>query len=102
VLNAETLTTRQVVRMIFEEIGKPPKIGSMGSSCCGSGYSSRQPRWSEMMYEFEEPFSVEQQVRARFWQSCHAAPHSHAAKPRLVSRAPMRSGATRIAYNIQN
>lgn len=59
--NAPTLTTRQVVEMIFAEAGHPPKI-------------SVAPRWGvwlfglfnpvvrevyEMLYEFEEPFIVD-------------------------------------------
>src|SRR5215207_3490056 len=57
----ETLTTRQFVEMIFEEVGKParvqaaPKIVLRAIGLFNSGIRET----IEMLYEFEEPFVVD-------------------------------------------
>jgi len=57
----ETLTTRQFVEMIFQEVGKParvqaaPKILLRAIGLFNSGIRET----IEMLYEFEEPFVVD-------------------------------------------
>jgi nucleoside-diphosphate-sugar epimerase len=59
--NPETLTTRQFVEMIFEEVGKParvqaaPKILLRAIGLFNPGIRET----IEMLYEFEEPFVVD-------------------------------------------
>jgi nucleoside-diphosphate-sugar epimerase len=59
--NAETLTQRRLIGMIFEEIGAPPKMSGMGRLMMRiGGLFIREARETvEMMYEFEKPFVVD-------------------------------------------
>jgi nucleoside-diphosphate-sugar epimerase len=71
----ETLTTRQFVEMIFEEVGKParvqaaPKIVLRAMGLFNAGIREM----IEMLYEFEEPFVVD---HSKFGQAFgeHATP----------------------------
>ena len=58
--NAETLTQRQLITMIFEEIGAPPKMSGMGKLMLRLGglFIPEARETVEMMYEFEKPFIV--------------------------------------------
>jgi nucleoside-diphosphate-sugar epimerase len=59
--NAETLTQRQLITMIFEEIGLPPKMSGMGKLMLRLGglFIPEARETVEMMYEFEKPFIVD-------------------------------------------
>lgn len=59
--NAETVTTRQFVTMIYEELGQPVKIRAVGKMTLRiAGLSIPAAReLVEMIYEFEKPFVVD-------------------------------------------
>ncbi len=59
--NAETLTTRQLMTIVFEEIGRPPKMNGMGKLMMRIGgiFIHEARETVEMMYEFEKPFIVD-------------------------------------------
>jgi len=59
--NAETLTTRQFMTIVFEEIGKPPQMSGMGKLMMRIGgiFNIGARETVEMMYEFEKPFIVD-------------------------------------------
>ncbi len=59
--NAETLTTRQFVTLIYEELGQPPKMSGMGRLMMSIGglFIPAAREVVEMMYEFEKPFVVD-------------------------------------------
>ena len=59
--NPETLTTRQVVDLIFQEIGQPAKLSTMGKMMMRIGgiFIPGAREMVEMMYEFEKPFVVD-------------------------------------------
>jgi len=59
--NAETLTTRQFLQMIFEEAGKAPKIqAAPGYLVKVMGlFNPMMRELKEMLYEFENPFIVD-------------------------------------------
>jgi nucleoside-diphosphate-sugar epimerase len=59
--NAETLTTRQFVTLIYEELGLPPKMSGMGKMMMSIGglFIPAAREVVEMMYEFEKPFVVD-------------------------------------------
>jgi nucleoside-diphosphate-sugar epimerase len=59
--NAETLTTRQFVTLIYEELGQLPQMSGMGRLMMRIGglFIPAAREMVEMMYEFEKPFVVE-------------------------------------------
>jgi nucleoside-diphosphate-sugar epimerase len=59
--NPETLTTRQVVELIFQEIGQPARLSTMGKMMMRIGgiFIPGAREMVEMMYEFEKPFVVD-------------------------------------------
>jgi nucleoside-diphosphate-sugar epimerase len=59
--NAETLTTRQFIALIFNELQQPPKMSAMGKTMLRIGGLFIPPAREviEMMYEFEKPFVVD-------------------------------------------
>lgn len=59
--NPETLTQRQLMTLIFQEIGKPPKMSGMGKlmMTIGGIFIPAAREGIEMMYEFEKPFVVD-------------------------------------------
>ncbi|HLF03357.1 MAG TPA: NAD-dependent epimerase/dehydratase family protein [Anaerolineales bacterium] len=59
--NAETVTTRQFVAMVYEELGQPPKVAVMGRAMLWIGglFIPAAREIVEMMYEFEKPFVVD-------------------------------------------
>lgn len=59
--NAETLTTRQFVTLIYEELQLPPKMSGMGRLMMSIGglFIPAAREMVEMMYEFEKPFVVD-------------------------------------------
>lgn len=59
--NAETLTTRQFVTLIYEELGLPPRMSGMGRLMMSIGglFIPEAREMVEMMYEFEKPFVVD-------------------------------------------
>lgn len=56
--NAETVSTREMVKLIFEAAGKPLKISAMGKWMMAFGglFIPEARESVEMMYEFERPF----------------------------------------------
>ena len=59
--NAETITTREFMALIFKELGLPPKITAMGRPMLWVGglfIPAAREVW-EMLYEFEKPFLVD-------------------------------------------
>ena len=59
--NAEAVTTRQFIQMIFEALGRPSKIKKMGRLMMAMGglFIPEARETVEMMYEFEKPFVVD-------------------------------------------
>jgi nucleoside-diphosphate-sugar epimerase len=59
--NAATVTTRQFVTMIYEELGLPPRMSGMGKMMMSIGglFIPEAREMVEMMYEFEKPFVVD-------------------------------------------
>jgi nucleoside-diphosphate-sugar epimerase len=59
--NAETLTTRQFVTLIYQELQQPPKMSGMGRLMMSLGglFIPAAREVVEMMYEFEKPFVVD-------------------------------------------
>ena len=59
--NAETLTQRQLISMIFEETGAPPRMSGMGKTMLRLGglFIPQARETIEMLYEFERPFIVD-------------------------------------------
>jgi nucleoside-diphosphate-sugar epimerase len=59
--NPETLTTRQFVETIFEEVGKPPRIQAAPKIVLRAMglFNPSLREVIEMLYEFEEPFVVD-------------------------------------------
>jgi nucleoside-diphosphate-sugar epimerase len=68
----ETLTTRQFVEMIFEEVGKPARVQAAPKIVLRA-LGLFNPGMREMLYEFEEPFVVD---HSKFEQAFgkHATP----------------------------
>jgi len=77
--NAETLTTRQFMTIVFEEIGKPPKMSGMGKLMMSIGgiFIVGARETVEMMYEFEKPFIVDSSKFERAFGE-RATPHREA------------------------
>jgi len=73
--NVETLTTRQFMMMVFEEIGKPPRMRGMSRLMMRIGglFISDAREAVEMMYQFEKPFVVESSKFERTFGE-HATP----------------------------
>jgi nucleoside-diphosphate-sugar epimerase len=59
--SAETLTTRQFVTLIYEELGQPPKMSGMGRLMMRIGglFIPEAREAVEMMYGFEKPYVVD-------------------------------------------
>jgi nucleoside-diphosphate-sugar epimerase len=59
--NAETLTSRQVIGLAFEEAGLSPKVNRMGRfmMTLGGLFIPEAHETVEMLYEFEKPFVVD-------------------------------------------
>ena len=77
--NAETLTTRQFMTIVFEEIGKPPRMSGMGRLMMRIGgiFIVGARETVEMMYEFEKPFIVDSSKFERTFGE-RATPHREA------------------------
>lgn len=77
--NGETLTTRQLMTIVFEEMGKPPKMSGMGKlTMMIGGIFIRDAREAvEMMYQFEKPFIVDSSKFERIFGE-RATPHREA------------------------
>jgi nucleoside-diphosphate-sugar epimerase len=73
--NAETLTQRQLITMIFEETGAPPKMSGMGKLMLRIGglFIPEARETVEMMYEFDKPFIVDDSQYKRTFGN-HATP----------------------------
>ncbi|HSD85042.1 MAG TPA: SDR family oxidoreductase [Anaerolineae bacterium] len=59
--NAETLTTRQFITLIFNELQQPPKMSALGRTLLRLGglFIPVARESIEMLYEFEQPFIVD-------------------------------------------
>ena len=77
--NAEAHTTRQFMTIVFEEIGKPPKMSGMGKLMMRIGgiFIVGARETVEMMYEFEKPFIVDSSKFERTFGK-RATPHREA------------------------
>jgi nucleoside-diphosphate-sugar epimerase len=77
--NAETLTTRQFMTIVFEEIGKPARMSGMGKLMMRIGgiFIVGARETVEMMYEFEKPFIVDSTKFERAFGE-RATPHREA------------------------
>jgi nucleoside-diphosphate-sugar epimerase len=71
----ETLTTRQFVEMIFEEVGKPARIQAAPKILLRALglFNPEMREMIEMLYEFEEPFVVDHSKFERAFGE-HATP----------------------------
>lgn len=65
--NAPTITQREMARLLFAEIGRPLKIGTMGKMMLRVGglFIPAAREAVEMLYQFEQPFSVDHAKFAR-------------------------------------
>jgi nucleoside-diphosphate-sugar epimerase len=77
--NAESLTQRQLITMIFDEIGAPPRMSGMSKLMMRLGglFIPEARETVEMMYEFEKPFIVDDSQYKRAFGN-HATPHPDA------------------------
>jgi nucleoside-diphosphate-sugar epimerase len=77
----ETLTTRQFVEMIFEEVGKPARIQAAPKILLRAMglFNPGMREMIEMLYEFEEPFVVDDSRFERAFGE-HATPLREAIK----------------------
>jgi nucleoside-diphosphate-sugar epimerase len=59
--NAETLTTREFIRLVYETAGTPLKVSGMGRTMVRIGglFVPEARETVEMMYEFDKPFVVD-------------------------------------------
>jgi nucleoside-diphosphate-sugar epimerase len=59
--NAETPSTRGFLELLFEQIGKPPKMSDANPPMMALAglFISGAREMVEMMYEFEKPFAVD-------------------------------------------
>ncbi|OGO35549.1 MAG: NAD-dependent dehydratase [Chloroflexi bacterium RBG_16_57_11] len=73
--NAEPLTQRQLITMIFDEIGRSPRMSGMGKFMLRIGglFIPEARETVEMMYEFEKPFIVDDSQYKRTFGD-HATP----------------------------
>ena len=80
-----TLTQRELMMIFFEEIGKPPKMSSMGKLMMRLGglFIPEARESVEMMYEFEKPFIVDHSKFSRAFGD-HATPHREAARKTIA------------------
>jgi len=74
--NAETLTTRQFLELVYEEAGNPFKASTMPSIMVSilSPFVPALREMKEMLYEFEEPFIVD---HSKFEKAFGADPTPH-------------------------
>lgn len=79
--NAPTLTQREMVTMMFEEAGLPPKIGTLSPLMIRMGglFVPEAREMVEMMYEFTKPFIVDSSKFVRAFGDI-ATPHRDAAR----------------------
>ena len=77
--NAETLTTRQFMSIVFEETGKPPAMSGVGRTMLRIAgiFVAGARETVEMMYEFERPFIVDSSKYEKTFGE-HATPHRQA------------------------
>jgi len=82
--SAETLPTRQFIELIFEEVGKTPKIRTAPSWLVSllALFSPMMRELKEMLYEFEEPFIVDHSKYERAFGS-DTTPHREAIRQTL-------------------
>lgn len=80
-----TLPQRELMMIFFEEIGKPPKMSSMGKLMMRLGglFIPEARESVEMMYEFEKPFIVDHTKFSRAFGD-HATPHREAARKTIA------------------
>ena len=59
--NPETVSTREFLTMVFEELGLPPKMTTVGPAMLhfAGVFSSGAREMGEMMYQFAKPFVVD-------------------------------------------
>lgn len=83
--SGETLTTRQILTMIYEELGQPPKFSVLSKMMMRIGglFIPAAREMVEMMYEFEKPFVVDHSQFARAFGD-HSTPHRDAIRATLA------------------
>jgi nucleoside-diphosphate-sugar epimerase len=83
--NAETLTTRQIITMIYEELGQAPKMSGVGRTMLRlvGLFVPGARETVEMMYEFEHPFVVDSSKYVRTFGD-HATPMRDAIRHTLA------------------
>jgi nucleoside-diphosphate-sugar epimerase len=77
----ETVTTREFVEMIFEEVGKPARIQAVPKIVLRAMglFNPALHEMMEMLYEFEEPFVVDHSDFTRTFGD-HATPLGEAVR----------------------
>jgi nucleoside-diphosphate-sugar epimerase len=82
---AETVTTRRFIELVFDDLGQPAKIKSMGRLMLALGglFIPVARESLEMMYAFEKPFVVDS---SKFVQAFgnHATPLKDAIRPTVL------------------
>ncbi len=83
--NPETLTTRQVLTMIFAELGTPPRMSGMSRwmMALAGIFIPAARETVEMMYEFEQPFIVDHRKYAQAFGD-HATPMREAIRQTIA------------------
>jgi nucleoside-diphosphate-sugar epimerase len=83
--NTETVTTRQFMTIVFEEIGLPPKMSGMSKLMMRIGglFIPEAKEAVEMIYQFEKPFIVDSSKFERAFSE-HATPLPKAIKQTIA------------------
>lgn len=84
--NAETLTTRQLLALIYEETGRPLKfqVASRSLITLLGLFNPEVREVKEMLYQFESPFVVDHSDYARTFGDFTPTPHREAIRATLA------------------
>jgi nucleoside-diphosphate-sugar epimerase len=82
--NAETLTTRRFIEMVYEEAGRSPKLRAAPGLAIRllAPFNANMRETKEILYEFEEPFIVDHSKFERAF-GADATPHREAIRRTL-------------------
>jgi nucleoside-diphosphate-sugar epimerase len=83
--NAQTITTREMLNILFEELGTNPKMNGMGKLMMriGGFFIPEAAETVEMMYQFENPFIVDSSKFVKTFGDI-ATPHREAIRQTIA------------------
>jgi nucleoside-diphosphate-sugar epimerase len=83
--NAATLTQRELLTLLFAELGAPPKLTTVGASMLRlvGLFSPGAREMVEMMYQFEQPFVVDCSAYVSAFGD-HSTPHAEALRATIA------------------